>query len=115
MNMSFVRTVPIILFIFSACTNTSKPTEKAGKATPVIQQTAESQSKDLFLNKCAVCHGTDGTAGINNAANLQKSVLDSGSLTQLILKGKGAMPGFKNQLSEKEIRNIVGYVRSLRK
>lgn len=99
--MSFVKTVPIILFIFSACTNTSTPTEKADKRTPIIQQTAESQSKGLFLNKWAVCHGTDGTAGINNAANLQKNRLDSGSLTQLILKGKGAMPGFKNELSEK--------------
>jgi len=69
----------------------------------------------IYQQKCIACHGSDGTAGIANAANLQKSVLDSVSVIKVISEGKNGMPSFSSQLTREEIRKLSRYVRSLRK
>ena len=74
-----------------------------------------SESQILFEQKCSLCHGNDGTAGIGNAANLQTSKVDSVTSLKIITEGKGSMPPFKSQLSEQQIHKLVSYVFSLRK
>ena len=68
----------------------------------------------LYEGKCSVCHGSDGTAGIAGAANLQLTSLDTVALERIIADGRNAMPAFKTSLSEKEIRFLAGYVKNLK-
>jgi mono/diheme cytochrome c family protein len=80
---------------------------------------APSQPKDLksfFQRTCATCHGPDGSGRAANGARLygrnladpkwQARQKDS-DLEKLILRGKGAMPGFRGQLTEEEAKLMV--------
>jgi len=118
MKVNRIILVVLAASLFSACgggspTNnkrTDTASESAAKA-PVI----DSKGKALFEQRCAACHGTDGTAGIAGAANLRTSKLDSAAIGSTISKGRNAMPSFGSQLTAKEIEDIAGYVMLLRK
>jgi len=73
-----------------------------------------SKGRQLFEQKCAACHGSNGTAGIGGAANLYISRLDSAAVIKIIDKGKNAMPPFGTQLKKEEIRDLAVYVTRLR-
>ena len=81
----------------------------------------------VFEKSCAVCHGSTGKgdgptgamltpkpADLTSAASAKKSDAD---LRAIIEKGKPptAMIGWKGQLSDGEIGNVLAYVRSLGK
>ena len=73
----------------------------------------------FFQERCAVCHGLDGTGrgpggvrlGGRNLANARwLAEQPEADLTTSILRGKGAMPGFRRQLSEPEVRRLLASV-----
>ncbi len=99
-------------FVLYRCS--TSVTERAAPAPVAVATPGNSLGKKLFDEKCALCHGKDGTAGIGGAANLQTSTLDSLSVIKMILQGKDAMPPFKDQLGTGEIEHIASYARSLR-
>ncbi|MCB0495636.1 MAG: c-type cytochrome [Cyclobacteriaceae bacterium] len=70
--------------------------------------------KALFNAQCAVCHGTDGTAGLSGAANLQKSQMNSEQIIDIINNGKSTMPAMKDKYNEQELKALVKYVKELR-
>jgi mono/diheme cytochrome c family protein len=129
--MNYKKLLPLLVSfaIISACANddtssgaSDNTKETADTYTPDTHNpstaghaTEVPEGKILFEQKCTVCHGSDGTAGIGNAANLQISKADSTLSAQVIAEGKGSMPSFKSQLSTQQIRQLVGYVFSLRK
>jgi mono/diheme cytochrome c family protein len=82
--------------------------------TVVAQGSAIEGGEVLYESKCSMCHGSDGTAGIAGAANLQMTPLDSVALERVIADGRNAMPAFKSSLSETEIRHLAGYVMTLK-
>ena len=72
--------------------------------------------KVFFQERCAVCHGLDGSGRSPSGVRLGgRNLLDSrwlakqeaADLATSILKGRGAMPGFRRQLSEAEARRLV--------
>jgi mono/diheme cytochrome c family protein len=72
--------------------------------------------KAFFQERCAVCHGADGTGRGPNGIRLGgRNVTDNrwlakqkeAGLAASILKGRGAMPGFRRQLNETEARRLV--------
>lgn len=72
--------------------------------------------KAFFFRSCAVCHGPDGSGRLATGQRLPGRPLNDprwlarekdGDLIQFILKGRGAMPGFKGHLSEAEVRRLV--------
>ena len=105
-----------VVFLFAAvivfaCSN--------GKTTRREFVIADSKSYEasLFRQNCAICHGqeangkeTDGklvpSLRYGDAANKTEA-----EIYQQIKEGKLPMPAFKNQLSEKEIRQMVLFVR----
>jgi mono/diheme cytochrome c family protein len=115
--MNIKNAFPLIIAViaFSACSNDSSSSDKAGSQVKTIRPAAEEKVSAIFQAKCAACHGVDGTAGIANAANLQQSKITGNSIIKMIADGKGAMPSFKGEFNDSEINKIANYVRSLRK
>jgi mono/diheme cytochrome c family protein len=75
--------------------------------------------KAFYLERCAVCHGHDGTGrgpnggrlgGGNLADARREGKAQEQALLASILDGKGAMPGFRRQLSEAEARQLLASV-----
>lgn len=102
-------------FVLVTCTRDNSSTMSTSKEEHVSTRQEGIRGKILFAEKCVACHGADGTAGIANAANLQISEIDSASVSQIIRDGKAGMPGFKDIMTPEEIRELMVYVRSLRK
>jgi mono/diheme cytochrome c family protein len=98
-------------------TTTAERTTTAGNGaresgTAVLASTEA--GRVLFQQRCASCHGLDGNARNNNAANLQFTRLDSLSITQTIKNGRGTMPPFKDAIADSDIAHLAIYVKSIR-
>ncbi len=70
--------------------------------------------QSVYMNNCAVCHGTDGTKGYNGSADLKKSTLSNDESISIILNGKNNMMPFKGTLSDEEIKAVANYIITLR-
>jgi mono/diheme cytochrome c family protein len=129
--MNYKKLLPLLISfsVISACSNddtssgTSDNTKETHEAytqdahnpSTADKTTEVPEGKILFEQKCSLCHGNDGTAGIGNAANLQISKADSTASYKIITDGKGSMPSFKAQFSVQQVHQLVDYVFSLRK
>jgi len=77
----------------------------------------------LFKAKCAPCHGADGKGQTAMGKALKARDLGSeevqkesdGQLTEIVNKGKGKMPAYKGKLTDAQIKELVTFVRSLKK
>ncbi len=84
---------------------------------------AQSDAKDLFLDKCSVCHGPDGTGKTAKGKKLKvKDVHQTAAketeaeMTKIVTEGKGKdMDAFGKDLTPAQIKGLVGYYRSLAK
>jgi cytochrome c6 len=84
---------------------------------------ARADAEATYKAKCAGCHGPDG-AGATAAGKAMK-VRDFHSpevqketdaeLTEIITNGKEKMPKYSDKLKDAEIKDLVGYVRTLGK
>jgi cytochrome c oxidase cbb3-type subunit 3 len=74
------------------------------------------QGKRLYIGHCAPCHGIEGVGGRGPGLNqpTMRHVTDEESLFRVIKSGipDGEMPGAW-QMSDREIRQVAGYLRSL--
>jgi mono/diheme cytochrome c family protein len=98
--------------------------ENAAKKRNPIQITDEStyNGQILFIDLCSFCHGL-GAVGLSkektglkkdtpNLSNRLKTHSD-GDFHWKILNGKGDMPSFKDELSEKEVWDVINYIKTL--
>jgi mono/diheme cytochrome c family protein len=78
---------------------------------------------DLYKTKCQSCHGPGGTPseGMAKAMGLKplsaadvQGMSDS-DLAGAITSGKGKMPAFKGKLTDAQIKDMVTYIRTLKK
>src|SRR4051794_41180514 len=77
----------------------------------------------VFKAKCASCHGADGAGqtGMGKAMKLR----DLGSpevqkqtdaeLTTITTDGKAKMPAYKGKISNDEIKQVIAFMRTLKK
>jgi cytochrome c6 len=85
-----------------------------GLATP-------SAGADTFKAKCAVCHGADGSGSTPMGQKMKVRDLRSPDvqkqtdeeLTTIITNGKPPMPAYGKTLSSADIRQLVGFLRSI--
>jgi uncharacterized membrane protein SirB2/cytochrome c5 len=102
-------------------TTTSKDApEKPTLAAPdqIIEQNSQinlDNAKAIYTQACAPCHGADGKLGAGGAKSLDESKLSDDDKRHIILNGKGLMKGFKDQLTEQEVDQLVQYVNLLKK
>ena len=78
---------------------------------------------DVYKTKCSACHGKNGAGDTMLGKNLKLRPLGSDEVQKrsddelfaIISKGKNRMPPFDRKLSKDQIRDLVKYVRSLKK
>jgi len=76
---------------------------------------------DVYKAKCAMCHGPDGGGATPvgqrlkvrdlRSADVQKQTTEA--LTAIITNGQKAMPAFGKSLSPDQVKDVVGFVRSI--
>ncbi len=110
----------------SITTNTassnSKPAVNTNAAASPAAETASGAK--LYSTNCAKCHKEDGTGGKitvdgktiepDNLTAAKLAAKPDAKYVQYITDGfpEDGMPAFKDKLSEQEIKDIIGYVRS---
>lgn len=79
--------------------------------------------KKVYADKCARCHGVSGKGDGPKAETLEKKPADytdkkkMGGLTDVHLKktvldGEAPMPAYKGKISEKDLEDVIGYIRT---
>jgi mono/diheme cytochrome c family protein len=84
---------------------------------------AQKDAKDMFLDKCSICHGTDGAGKTAKGKKLKvKDIHETlakeseAEMTKIVTDGKGKdMDGFGKDFSAAQIKALVDYYRSLGK
>ena len=84
---------------------------------------AQTGGEALYKPKCAVCHGADGKG--ETAVGKANKIRDLGSadvqkqsddeLAGVIGNGKSKMPAYGKGLKPEQIKDLVAYIRSLKK
>ncbi len=99
----------VILLLSSACSSGKKKVTDRDSGPAVI-----SDVHALFVQRCATCHGTEGNLSRGGAKKLTESTSDIHEIISQIRDGKGAMPPFRDMLSEAEIKALAEHVKSFR-
>ncbi len=84
---------------------------------------AQKSSPDIFLDKCSICHGTDGAGKTAKGKKLKvKDIhetlakMSEAEMIKVVTEGKGKdMDGFGKDFKPAEIKGLVDYYRSLGK
>lgn len=66
--------------------------------------------RELFVARCATCHGADGQGGIGPALVGNVRATDVGNVGDAVRFGRDVMPGFSGILGGDEIERVVSYV-----
>jgi cytochrome c6 len=84
---------------------------------------AQTGGEALYKAKCAGCHGADGKG--ETAVGKTNKIRDLGSadvqaqgddaIAGIIGSGKGKMPAYGKSLKAEQIKDLVAYIRSLKK
>ncbi len=94
------------VLVLTACTGSAN----RGKSN--TQLTGE----DLFIQRCASCHGVDGGLQASASPDIRETSLSNYEIMEMIDKGGNGMPAFKTIISSsKEKKKIVDHVLTLRK
>jgi cytochrome c6 len=84
---------------------------------------AAQDAAGLYKAKCAACHGADGKGdtamgkkiGLRDLASPEVQKMSDDELTAVIADGKNKMPSYKKSLKAEQVKELVGYIRSLAK
>jgi len=79
------------------------------------QATAAADGKTLFAKNCAACHQANGKGIPGAFPALAGSGFVQGApveVATVLLKGRGGMPDFSNNLDDAEIAQVLSYVRT---
>lgn len=70
----------------------------------------------LYATHCVVCHGIGGTPvmpGAPNFRRIESLLRPDNQLLASVRAGKGAMPGYFGILRDREILDVIAYLRTL--
>jgi cytochrome c553 len=106
-NKWLSATLAVVVLVLVAA---SRPAPAQGK-----------NAEDLYLDKCAVCHGADGQSKTARGRKLKmKSVHETATkvtaeeMATVVAKGKPPnMDGYSKELSAEQIKQIVEHYRGL--
>lgn len=89
------------------------PRDDEAKVKRAVSEESIKRGEEVYSRNCLECHGADGK-GISNI-NLSKISKDIPNFKfyLLVSRYKQAMPGWKNILTEKELKDLESYLYSL--
>jgi cytochrome c len=112
----------IAVLALSAALLAQMSTAKNSKAAQ-DDAAAVARGKAIFQQKCSICHFDTSTAkkigpglkgiGKRGTFTVNKNKVTDETLTKWIESGDSLMPPFKDVLEEKQIKDVVAYVRTL--
>jgi cytochrome c6 len=78
---------------------------------------------ETFKAKCAACHGADGTGStpagkamkIRDLTSADVQAQTDDQLYDIIAKGKGKMPAYEKTLGADKCKEVIAYLRTLKK
>lgn len=105
----YIVFICIVLFIV-ACSGNKSSNIDMNNPEAVLKL-----GKEIYKERCVICHGAKGDMGLNGAFNLQTSALNETERTLIIKKGRGVMPLFGNILDENEIKAVTKYTMTFKK
>lgn len=80
---------------------------------------AAQSAADTYKAKCAMCHGADGAGksamGTKDLGSADIQKMSDADLTAAITSGKGKMPAYKGKLTDPQIKDMISYIRTLKK
>jgi len=79
---------------------------KAGGAVAAVS------GKEIFEDKCTLCHGDNGKLGLNGAKDLSLTTLDHKGISEIITHGKNSMASYKDVLTTEQIEAVTSYIES---
>lgn len=82
---------------------------KEGKAGP---KTVAVNAKEIFEEKCTLCHGSDGKLGMSGAKDLSVTQLNHAGIAEIISNGKNGMASYKEVLTAEQIDALSSYIES---
>lgn len=86
----------------------------SGSSDSVVKSSFSGE--DLFVQRCASCHGIDGGLMSSSSPDLRKSTLDAKQILEKINSGGNGMPAFRTIIADSaEKDSIVNYVLTLKK
>jgi len=117
----FMKIAVLVAFLALFIANVSAIKSRYSLIIDQNQQQKTRTAKEIFMIECARCHGGNGRAETPEGLDLAATDLTSErvkkmsrkKITEVIINGKGAMPGFRNKLSRKEIAALAGYKKTL--
>lgn len=71
---------------------------------------ADLTGKEIFEEKCTLCHGGDGKLGLSGAKDLSASQLNHPDIVTIITEGKNAMAAYKTSLTPEQIETVASYI-----
>jgi len=120
LNKILFSALIIGLSVSAFAQNWQAPASEKDKTSPIPFSTKTKQEgKDIFNKNCKSCHGEIGknnpvalSPNPGDPASEKFSVNTDGELFYKITTGKGAMPKFKDIISENERWAVISYIRS---
>ena len=84
---------------------------------------AAQDAAGLYKGKCSACHGADGKGdtamgkkmGLRDFASPEVQKMSDDQLSTIIADGKDKMPSYKKSLKPEQVKDLVGFIRSLAK
>ena len=80
--------------------------EKAGDKIVAVN------GKEIFEEKCTLCHGSNGKLGLSGAKDLSVTALDHQNIITIITEGKNTMASYKAVLTPEQIEAVANYIES---
>jgi mono/diheme cytochrome c family protein len=92
-------------------------------AVSSIAAFAQGSGADTYKAKCAMCHGPDGLGATPAGKAMKATPFNSpdvvkasdADLIAATKNGKGKMPAYAGKLTDPQIKDVVGYIRTLQK
>jgi len=71
---------------------------------------AANNGKEIFEQKCSLCHGNDGKLAAGGAKNLSVTQLSHSGIVDIITNGKNTMAAYKETLTSEQIEAVASYI-----
>ena len=85
-------------------------------SSPQSWAASSADGSKIYQRNCVICHGADGISTMANAPSFKRGqglFKSDFALIEHLQRGKNACPSFMGILREKQMRDVIAYIRTL--